>query len=164
LSEINPNTPATFRKIAQLRTAEGESLPPHARAEIERLFERLALVKKQIKVIEADYARHTTENKRVEGEHNLAAQARRRFQQLVTITGMGAATAATLVAEVFMRSFADRRALARFVDLTGTPPPRPRSDESRQRTCPSHHDPACLAHALSPAERYHCSMVPGSRG
>ena len=127
LSEINPNSPATFRKLEQLRTAEGEPLPPHARAEIERLFERLALVKNQIKVIEADYARGTVENKRVEGEHNFAAQARRRFQQLVTVTGMGAATAATLVAEVFMRNFADRRALARFVGLTGTP------DESGSR-------------------------------
>jgi transposase len=127
LSEINPNSPATFRKLEQLRTAEGEPLPPHARAEIERLFERLALVKNQIKVIEADYARRTVENKRVEGEHSFAAQARRRFQQLVTVTGMGAATAATLVAEVFMRNFADRRALARFVGLTGTP------DESGSR-------------------------------
>jgi transposase len=36
-------------------------------------------------------------------------------------------TAATLVAEVFVRSFADRRALARFVGLTGTP------DESGSR-------------------------------
>ena len=127
LSEINPNSPATFRKLEQLRTAEGEPLPPHARAEIERLFERLALVKNQIKVIEADYARRTVENKRVEGEHSFAAQARRRFQQLVTVTGMGATTAATLVAEVFMRNFADRRALARFVGLTGTP------DESGSR-------------------------------
>ena len=127
LSEINPNSPATFRKLEQLRTAEGEPLPPHARVEIARLFERLALVKNQIKVIEADYARRTVENKRVEGEHSFAAQARRRFQQLVTVTGMGAATAATLVAEVFMRSFADRRALARFVGLTGTP------DESGSR-------------------------------
>ena len=45
----------------------------------------------------------------------------------MTVTGVGAATAATLVAEVFMRSFADRRALARFVGLTGTP------DESGSR-------------------------------
>ena len=127
LSEINPNTPATSRKLAQLRTAEGQPLPPNARAELERLFERLALVKKQIKAIEADYARHTAENKRVKGEHDLAAQARTLFQQLVTVTGVGAATAATLVAEVFMRSFADRRALARFVGLTGTP------DESGSR-------------------------------
>jgi hypothetical protein len=75
LSEINPNTPATSRKLAQLRTAEGQPLPPNARAELERLLERLALVKKQIKAIEADYARHTAENKRVKGEHDLAAQA-----------------------------------------------------------------------------------------
>jgi len=80
LSEINPNTPATSRKLAQLRTAEGQPLPPNARAELERLFERLALVKKQIKAIEGDYARHTAENKRVKGEHNLAAQARRLFR------------------------------------------------------------------------------------
>jgi transposase len=110
-----------------LHTADGALLPPNARAEIERLFERLALIKKQIKVIEAYYAGHTAEKKRIDGERSLAAQARRRLQQLVTITGIGATTAATLVAEVFMRSFADRRALARFVGLTGTP------DESGSR-------------------------------
>jgi transposase len=127
LSEVNPTTPATCRKLAQLRTAEGEPLPPNALAELERLFERFALVKKQIKVIEAAYGRHTAENMRVADEHDLAAQAQRFFQQLVTVTGMGAATATLLVAEVFMRSFADRRALARFVGLTGTP------DESGSR-------------------------------
>lgn len=127
LNEVNPNTPATRRKLAQLRTAEGEPLPRNARTELERLFERLELVKKQIKAIEADYARHTAGSIRVMGECDLAAQARRLFQQLATITGVGAATAATLVAEVFVRSFADRRALARFVGLTGTP------DESGSR-------------------------------
>jgi transposase len=127
LSEVNPNTPATCRKLAQLRTAEDEPLPPNARAELERLFERFALIKKQIKGVEAAYGRHTAENMRGAGEHDLAAQAQRFFQQLVTVTGMGAATATLLVAEVFMRRFADRRALARFVGLTGTP------DESGSR-------------------------------
>jgi transposase len=125
LSEVNPNTPATRRKLAQLRTAEGELLPRNARAELERLFDRLDLVKKQIKEIEADYARYPTGSIAVVGD--LAAQAQRLFQQLVTITGVGGTTAATLVAEVFVRSFADRRALARFVGLTGTP------DESGSR-------------------------------
>lgn len=127
LSEVNPNTPATRRKLDQLRTAEGEPLPRNARAELERLFERLELVKKQTKTIEADYTRHTTGGVQVEGECAYAAQARRLFQQLTTVTGVGAATAATLTAEVFVRSFADRRALARFVGLTGTP------DESGSR-------------------------------
>jgi len=127
LNEVNPNTPATRRKLAQLQTAEGEPLPCNARTELERLFERLDLVKKQIKAVEANYARHTPGGIRVVGECDLAAQARRLFQQLATITGVGAVTAATLVAEVFVRSFADRRALARFVDLTGTP------DESGSR-------------------------------
>jgi len=118
---IDEDRGSCSRKLAQLLTAEGEPLPPQARAEIEWLFERLALVKKQIKAIEAGYDRQTAEHDRVEGEHNLAAKARRRVQQLVTVVGMGAATAVTLVVEVFMRSFADRRALARFVGLTGTP-------------------------------------------
>lgn len=43
--------------------------------------------------------------------------------QLATLTGMGATTASV----VFARSFRDRRALARFVGLTGTP------DESGSR-------------------------------
>jgi transposase len=81
LSEVNPNTPATRRKLDQLRTAEGERLPRNARAELERLFERLELVKKQTKTIEADYTRHTTGSVQVEGECDFAAQARGCFQQ-----------------------------------------------------------------------------------
>ena len=127
LGDVNPGTPATRRKLTQLRTAEGDPLPRNACAELERLFDRLELVKKHIKTIEADYPRQHTGDIGIVGERDLADQARRLFQQLVTITGIGGTTAATLVAEVFVRTFADRRALARFVGLTGTP------DESGSR-------------------------------
>ena len=127
LNHVNPNTPATRRNLAQLRTAEDELLPPNARTELERLFERLELVKKQIKVIEASFLHPTHERTPGVGECSLAAAARRSLRQLAKVTGLGATTAATLVAEVFTRNFADRRALARFVGLTGTP------DESGSR-------------------------------
>jgi transposase len=126
LVAVNPNTPATRRKLAEMQTAEGEPLPGHARAEIERLFERLVLVKEQIKVIEAEYADRDGAKSGVDGSA-LAAQAQALRRQLATIAGVGQATAATLVAEVFTRGFTDRRALARFVGLTGTP------DESGSR-------------------------------
>lgn len=127
LSQVNPNTPATRRNLAQLRTAEGEPLPPNTFAELERMFERLELIKKQIKAIEDDYIHPARQCVLEREESGLAEQAQKARRQLATIAGVGAATAATLVSEVFTRNFAHRRALARFVGLTGTP------DESGSR-------------------------------
>ena len=44
-----------------------------------------------------------------------------RLQMLTRLVGLGLATATGLTREVFCRSFADRRAIAGFVGLTGTP-------------------------------------------
>jgi transposase len=122
---INPNTPATRRKLDALRTAEGEMLPPNLRAELDRLFDRLDLVKRQIKAI--DSARDEQIAMEGKDETTLTGQALAMIARLATLTGMGATTASVLVSEVFARSFRDRRALARFVGLTGTP------DESGSR-------------------------------
>ena len=43
------------------------------------------------------------------------------IQMLTRLVGLGLATATGLTREVFCRSFADRRAIAGFVGLTGTP-------------------------------------------
>jgi transposase len=125
LIAINPNTPATRGKLDQLRTGEGEALPPNLRAELDRLFDRLDLVKRQIKVL--DSARDTRIAAADKDETTLTGQALAMIEQLLTFTGMGATTASLLVTEVFVRTFEDRRALARFVGLTGTP------DESGSR-------------------------------
>ena len=45
----------------------------------------------------------------------------RQIQMLARLVGLGLATASGLTREVFCRSFADRRAIAGFVGLTGTP-------------------------------------------
>lgn len=127
LMKLNPNAPATRQKLADLRTAEGEALPPNARAELERLFDRLDLVKQQIKALEASRDTRIAAVVADEQPLGVAAQALTMVRQLVMVTGMGAATATTLVSELFVRDFADRRALARFVGLTGTP------DESGSR-------------------------------
>ena len=82
LNHVNPNTPATRRNLAQLRTAEDELLPPNACAELERLLERLELVKKQIKMIEASYLHPTPEGIAGAGDYSLAAVARRLLRQL----------------------------------------------------------------------------------
>jgi transposase len=116
-------TPATHKKLDQLRTAEGEALPANTRAELGRLFERLALVKQQLKAIEIEVTRTGP----VDGEAPLTTHALAMVGQLATVVGMGTNTAMVLVTEVFIREFPDRRALARFVGLTGTP------DESGSR-------------------------------
>lgn len=122
---INPNTPATRSKLDTLCTAEGDVLPPNLRGELDRLFDRLDLVKRQIKAIES--ARDERMAAAGKDETTLTGQALAMIAHLLTLTGMGATTASVLVSEVFVRKFRDRRALARFVGLTGTP------DESGSR-------------------------------
>jgi transposase len=43
------------------------------------------------------------------------------IQLLARVFGLGLATATGLARDVFCRSFADRKAIAEFVGLTGTP-------------------------------------------
>jgi transposase len=126
LIRISPHSPAVRNKLGELRTAEGEALPPNARAELGRLFERLDLVRRQVKAVEVDCAARVA-GARHERQPSADARAWGMVQQLERLVGVGASTATTLVAEVFVRRFSDRRALARFVGLTGTP------DESGSR-------------------------------
>lgn len=100
-------------RLGQLRTGLGQPLPPHARAQIERLLDRLDLVRKQVAELEA--ARDLV----VEGE--AGGEAERMIQQLVRLRGIGVQTATVLVREAFVRDFRNARALGSYAGLTGTP-------------------------------------------
>ena len=87
-----------------------EQVPPVLRAEIERESARLALVKQQVKAIEAERRQELAE-----GKHALVAQ-------LAQLRAIGSRGAWVLVKEVFgWRRFANRRELAGCLGLSPTP-------------------------------------------
>jgi len=113
----------TLRKAPQrldaLRTPEGVSIPPNTLDEIRRDMVRLAVVREQIDVIErARLAR--LEQAPAAGPHAMV-------RLLARVIGVGLETADMLVQEVLSRNLRDRRAVARYVGLTGSP------DESGRR-------------------------------
>jgi transposase len=106
-------------KLEALRTPEGVGLPPNTMQELKHDLERLQLVKVQIRMLEK--ARVERIKQAPEG----SASAMMRL--LAQIMGIGLETAELLVAEVLSRHLRDRRAVARYGGLTGSP------DESGKR-------------------------------
>jgi transposase len=107
----------TLRKAAEglptLRTAEDAPLPPNTLAELRRDMARLRFVSDQIKEIE------DTRLERLAQQPEEGPQARVRM--LARLIGVGIETADLLVHEVLARQFRDRRAVARYAGLTGSP-------------------------------------------
>ncbi len=101
-------------KLAGLRTPDGEALPVHTLGELTRIVERLALIKTQIAAIEA--ARLEPAAPKAP-----AAQALIMRAVLARVIGVGVETADLLTQELFRRGLRDRRAVARFAGLTGSP-------------------------------------------
>lgn len=100
--------------LATLRTADGRDLPPHLRAELDRLKRRLALTLELIREVEADR------------DAALAAapaddEACRKITALSRIRGVGDNFATVLTREVFYRRFRDRRQLASYVGIAPMP-------------------------------------------
>ncbi|MCW2241773.1 IS110 family RNA-guided transposase [Azospirillum canadense] len=105
-------------RLDALRTADGESLPAHTRAKLRRLLERRRLASEQIAAIETDTAQAIQRDPT--GANALVLL-------LAKIKGIGLETAQMLVQEILTRNLRDRRAVARYAGLTGTP------DESGSR-------------------------------
>jgi transposase len=113
----------TLRKAAgrldALRTPDGEPIPPNTLSEMRRDLERLRLVREQIAAIEAA---------RLERLARAPATGPDAMVRLLArVHGLGIETADMLVREVLARDLRDRRAVARYAGLTGTP------DESGRR-------------------------------
>jgi len=107
------------QRLAALRTPEGVPIPPNTLDEFRRDMDRLAVVREQIDGIErARLARL---------EHAPAAGPHAMVRLLARVVGVGVETADMLVQEVLSRNLRDRRAVARYVGLTGSP------DESGKR-------------------------------
>jgi transposase len=95
-----------------LRTPEGEPLPPNTLAELRRDMARLRLVREQIAEVETA---------RVERLRRPGGGGDAMVRLLARVVGVGLETADMLVREVLSRELRDRKALARYAGLTGSP-------------------------------------------
>ena len=100
-------------RLETLRTPEGTALPPNILEEFRRDMARLALVREQI--VEIEKARierlvHAPDT----GPHAMV-------RLLAKVIGIAIETADMLVQEVLSRNLRDRRAVARYAGLTGSP-------------------------------------------
>ena len=96
-----------------LRTPEGRPLPPNLMEEMRRDMTRLSLVREHITAIEQGRLARL-EQAPSSGPHAMVAL-------LARVVGLGVETADMLVQEVLSRPLRDRRAVARYAGLTGSP-------------------------------------------
>jgi transposase len=101
------------QRIEALRTPEDRPLPPNTLDGIRRDMARLAVVREQIDAIE--------QARLVRLEQAPAAGPHAMVRLLARVIGVGVETADMLVHEVLSRNLRDRRAVARYAGLTGSP-------------------------------------------
>jgi transposase len=110
---FNPKLKKAPDRLAGLRTPEGEPIPPNTVAELRRDMARRRFIRDQILEIEAarlqSLAQGTTD-----GPNAMV-------RLLARVVGIGIETADMLVQEVLSRNLRDRRAVARYAGLTGSP-------------------------------------------
>ena len=113
IRDAMPLKPCFLSDLDQVRTGDGRPLPPHLKDEIRREHERLLLVHKQIKTLEAQ---------NIAAHHAPAAGAvEAKAFQLAQLRGIGALIAQVLANEVFYRDFKNRRQVGSCFGLTDTP-------------------------------------------
>jgi transposase len=123
------------RALEAVRTGDGRALGANMKAQIGRELDRLELLLDQIAAVEAE--RDAMLARQAEAETAPGAEtvpeaeaaagvqsvqsAPARVQMLMDLNGLGAETVAKLETEAFYRSFDNRRQLAAFGGLAGTP-------------------------------------------
>lgn len=110
---FRPRLKKAMERLEALRGFAGAPLPEKTMAELRRLMARHRLASEQIKEIEAERDQVLTVAR--------PERAERMIQLLVRIVGLGVETATLLVREILCRSFRDRRAVASYAGLNGTP-------------------------------------------
>jgi transposase len=100
-------------KIADVRTPEGVPLPPNAAAALRRHIEHFRLINGQIKIIEKARLQRL--------QQNPTDKFNAMVFLLVRIVGLGVETAEQLVHEILSRKLRDRKAVARYAGMTGSP-------------------------------------------
>jgi transposase len=110
---FKPQLRSAPAKLDGLRTPEGVPIPPNTLAELRRDMGRLAMVRQQIDAIEAA-RRARLATAPAHGPHPM-------ITLLARVVGVGLETADLLVNEVMSRDLRDRRAVARYAGITGSP-------------------------------------------
>ena len=110
---FKPELRKALQRLDTLLTPEGTPIPVNTLDEFRRDLARLALVRQQIDAIER------TRIARLEAAPKTGPHAMVRL--LANILGLGIETADMLVNEVLSRHLRDRRAVARYAGLTGSP-------------------------------------------
>jgi transposase len=113
ISSFNVKLKKAPEKLASLRTTEGEPLPPNTLDELRSAMQRRQMIKARIAAIEA------ARLERLEQAPQTGPNAM--IVLLARIVGVGIETAEMLVREVLSRPLRDRRAVARYAGLTGSP-------------------------------------------
>ena len=113
IRNFNPKLKKAPERLENLRTPEGEPIPPNTLAELHRDMERKRLVAEQIRQIEK--ARLEQLKQAPKTGPNLMVLL------LARVIGIGIETADMLVKEILSRNMRDRRAVARYAGLTGSP-------------------------------------------
>jgi transposase len=110
---FNPVLRKAREKLDAVRTPEGIALPPNTVCALRRHMERLHLIKEQIKAIEQT---------QLEGlKRDPAEKMNAIIFLLVRIIGLGVETAQQLAHEILFRNLRDRKAVARYAGVTGSP-------------------------------------------
>lgn len=119
IRDFKPELQRAPKELVALRTPEGRPLPPNLLEEMQREMARLALIREQIATIEQARLARLQQAPPSRPNAMVALLAR--------VIGVGVETADMLVQEVLSRNLRDRRAVARYAGLTGSP------DESGSR-------------------------------
>jgi transposase len=110
---FNPVLRKAPEKLDSVRTPEGIPVPPNAVAALRRHMERFRVIKEQMKMIERTRLQHL--------QRDPAEKFNAMVFLLVRIIGLGLETAEQLVHEILSRNLRDRKAVARYAGLTGSP-------------------------------------------
>ena len=109
----NPALRKAVDRLAELRTPEGAALPARSMAELRRDMARLRFIEDQIAQIEQEREAWL--------EQASDERAAGIVRTLTRVVGIGVETADMLTHEVMLRDLRDRRAVARYAGLTGSP-------------------------------------------
>jgi transposase len=110
---FKPELSKAPERLETLRTVEDVPIPPNMLAEMRRDMARLARVREQIETIERN-RRARVEQAPPDGAHAMV-------RLLARVVGVGLETADMLVQEILSRNLRDRRAVARYAGVTGSP-------------------------------------------
>jgi transposase len=113
IGNFNPKLKKAPERLEHVRTPESAPIPPNTLAELYRDMQRLRLVREQKSQIEKARLEHLKQAPNTRPNLMVLLLAR--------VIGIGIETADMLVQEVLSRNLRDRRAVARYGGLTGSP-------------------------------------------